>query len=149
MSQAARIETWARLLKVAGTLRTAVEGDLKAAGFPAIEWYDTLLALAPEGEAGMRPFALRERVALPQYTLSRLLDRMERAGLVSRRPCPEDGRGQIVTATDKGLELLDDMWPVYRAAILDRFGGTLSMAEVRSLNGCLARLSPEVAALGD
>ncbi|MEM1344418.1 MAG: MarR family winged helix-turn-helix transcriptional regulator [Pseudomonadota bacterium] len=140
MTEMLRIEIWGRLLQVSETLRAGLEGDLKAAGLPPLDWYATLLALARAGPS--RPFELRRQVTLPQYTLSRLIDRLERAGHVSRAPCPEDGRGQIVSATDQGLELLDEMWPVYRAAIIARISGELSEDEIATLASLLEKLVP-------
>lgn len=137
------IETWTRLMRVSQAVSAAVEEDLKSAGLPPPLWYDTLLALSRAGEAGMRPFQLRETLMIPQYAVSRLVDRMAERGLVARLPCPVDGRGQMLRATDPGLELLDDMWPVYRDAIASRFAGRLAADDLAVLAEILDRLAPE------
>jgi DNA-binding MarR family transcriptional regulator len=143
MTPSHKIEAWARLLRITQALSTAVESDLKAAGFPPIGWYDVLLELTRAGDRGLRQFELRERLMLAQYTVSRLIDRMERAGLVARAPCPEDARGQILHPTDAGLELIDEMWPIYRDAIGERFASRLSEEDTRFLNALLRRMAPE------
>ena len=75
-----------------------VESALKAADLPPLAWYEVLVELERAGAYGVRPFALEEALQLPQYGLSRLLARMEAAGLVLRGSCPGDGRGQMVVA---------------------------------------------------
>src|ERR1700751_3913382 len=73
---------WARLIKAQRTALGSVEGALKAAGLPPLAWYDALLELERAGAPGLRPFELERAMLLEQYNLSRLLDRMERAGYV-------------------------------------------------------------------
>ena len=56
-------------------------------------------------EDGLTQSALVERLAVEQATIANTLARMERDGLVVRRPHPEDGRAQIVRLTAKGRAL--------------------------------------------
>jgi DNA-binding MarR family transcriptional regulator len=106
---------WDRLLGAgARALRTA-RGQLRRAGLPPLEWYDILVALERRGP--LRPRDLQRLVGIAQYTLSRLVSRMEAAGLVSVGTCPGDGRGQIVTLTEAGAAQRAAMWPAYAAAI--------------------------------
>jgi DNA-binding MarR family transcriptional regulator len=137
---AATVTAWARLLRAGQGLLAAVEADLKAAGFPPLAWYDALLELRRAGEAGLRPLALQQQMLLAQYNLSRLLDRLEREGLVARRPCPGDARGQIVIATAEGLALQERMWPAYRAAIKAHFADKLDAASTEVLGRMLGKL---------
>ncbi len=119
-----------------------MESDLKAAGFPPLAWYDVLLELKCVGKDGLRPLALQSRILLAQYNLSRLLDRMEREGYLERRPCPSDGRGQIVIITPNGRRLIKRMWPAYEAAIHRHFAERLSADEAARLSHLLGKLSP-------
>lgn len=138
----AAVTAWARLVRVSQHVLAAVEHDLKAAGFPPLAWYDALLELRRAGAEGLRPQVLQQHMLLAQYNLSRLLDRMERDGLISRRPCEEDGRGQIVIATDAGLALQERMWPAYRTAIRDHFANRLDTASIEILGRLLGKLNP-------
>jgi len=131
---------WARLVRVSQDLLARVEGDVKAAGFPPLSWYDALLELKRAGPSGVRPFQLQERMLLAQYNLSRLIDRLATAGYVERLPAAEDGRGQLLTLTDTGRSLLRRMWPAYRAAILRHFAGRLSDRDVAALGRILETL---------
>lgn len=138
------IWAWTRLVAVQQRVLAAVEGELAAAGLPPLGWYDALLELRREGEAGLRPMALQERLLVSQPNVSRLLDRLARAGLIERRPCPDDRRGQLAAITPAGRELLARMWPVYRAAIQRHVGQRIGTDEdALLLGGLLDRLVME------
>lgn len=116
-----------------------MEGALKGAGLPPLEWYDVLLELERGGP--LRPRDLQARLLLAQYNLSRLLDRLVAAGLIQRRPCPDDKRGYLVAATADGRALRERMWPVYAQGIQDAVGASLTLDESESLVRLLAPLA--------
>jgi DNA-binding MarR family transcriptional regulator len=133
---AAEVMAWARLMRAQRRLLAAVEGDLKRAGLPPLAWYDVLLELARAGEP-LRPVALEARLLLAQHNVSRLLDRMEAAGLVLRAPCADDGRGQIVEISQAGHAMQRKMWSVYGPAIRrhlgERLGDEVNVAALADL----------------
>jgi DNA-binding MarR family transcriptional regulator len=134
------VRAWARLLRAHQEALGRVEGALKAAGLPPLGWYDVLLELERAGERGVRPFELERELLLPQYGLSRLLDRMAEAGLVARGACPSDGRGQVVAITEAGRAMRARMWPVYGAALQEAVGARLCAEEADSLAALLDKL---------
>src|SRR4051812_16521903 len=103
------VTAWARLVRAGTAVQAAVEADVKAAGHPPLAWYDVLLELSRR-EEGFRPFELERELLFAQYNLSRLLDRMEDAGLLARHPAPDDGRGSVVAITAEGRALMNKMW---------------------------------------
>ena len=131
---------WIRLMRVQSRVLDAVEQDLKKAGFPPLAWYDALLELsrAPSGE--MRPVELERQMLIPQYSTSRLIDRLVDEGLAARRECKIDKRGQFVEITEAGRELQKKMWTAYSAAIEKHVGSKLSDADAAKLCGLLDRL---------
>jgi len=133
-------DVWVRLMRVQGRVLGAVEQDLKKAGFPPLAWYDALLELsrAPSGE--LRPVELEKQMLLPQYSTSRLIDRLVEEGLAVRRECTMDKRGLFVEITDAGRELQKKMWNSYSAAIERHIGSKLSDADAVKLSGLLDRL---------
>lgn len=141
----AAILAWARLMRSGQHVLGAIEADLRQAGFPPLEWYDALLELKREPE-GLRPVALESRLLLAQHNVSRLLDRLAKAGHVERLRCEKDGRGYYVMITRAGRELLATMWPVYRAAIQRHVGCRLDDGEAETLAGLLGRLTAAGAA---
>src|ERR1700758_567577 len=88
---------WIRLMRVQSRVLNCVEQDLKKAGFPPLAWYDALLELsrAPSGE--LRPGELEKQMLIPQYSTSRLIDRLVDEGLAVRRECKIDKRGPFGT----------------------------------------------------
>jgi DNA-binding MarR family transcriptional regulator len=132
-------DAWARLVRVQQALLDAVAAELKAASFPPLAWYDALLALSRGGK--LRPLALEKAMLLPQYATSRLIDRLEKAGLIAREACPDDGRGQMIAITPAGRALRTKMWDVYGAAIARHVGAKLSNEEARRLSELLGKLA--------
>lgn len=130
---------WTRLVRAHRTALDAVEGALKKAGHPPLEWYDVLLELERAGP--LRPRDLQVRLLLAQSNLSRLLDRMDAAEAVERRPCDDDRRGQMVSATNEGRALRRRMWPVYAGAIEAAVGAKLNEIEAVTLADLLGRIS--------
>ena len=135
------ISAWARLLRAHRLALSSVERALKAAGMPALAWYDVLLELERSGDNGLRPFELERAMLLEQYNLSRLLTRIERAGFIERQACDDDGRGQIITITDEGRKQRRKMWPVYALAIESAIGTKLPETEISRFNEILRQLT--------
>jgi DNA-binding MarR family transcriptional regulator len=131
---------WTRLIKAERLALARVEAALKQAGHPPLAWYDVLLELERAGETGLRPFELERALLLAQYSLSRLLDRIEREGLIERAPCPEDGRGHVLRLSARGQSMRNAMWPVYAQAIEAAVGSCCDEAEAKTLSALLARI---------
>lgn len=139
---AAVVTAWVRLMRAQQIALRAIETDLKQAGLPPLSWYDALLELRRAETGELRPLQLEERLLLAQHNVSRLIERLEEAGLVGRRPCVSDGRGQMVSITEDGRALLERMWPVYRLAIATHVGARLGNdADATTLADLLERLA--------
>lgn len=134
-----KVGAWVALLRAQRVALAAVERALKEARLPPLEWYDVLLELERGGP--LRPRDLQDRLLLAQYNLSRLLDRMEGEGVISRERCTEDARCQWVQATNAGKVLRKRMWPVYSDAIAEAVGQHFSKADAKKLGLLLGRIS--------
>jgi len=130
---------WDRLLTAGARALRLARAELRRAGLPPLEWYDILAALERRG--AMRPRDLQRVVDVEQYTLSRLLTRMEQAGLVSAAPCPGDGRGQLITLTAPGAACRAAMWPAYAKAIHGSIEARLDAEERIALAGMLQKVA--------
>jgi DNA-binding MarR family transcriptional regulator len=133
------IAAWTRLITASRGLVDRIEAALKAAGLPPLAWYDALWELE-QAEAGLRPFELQDRLLLPQYGMSRLLDRLVTAGLVERLAVQADGRGQLVRISAKGRDTRGRMWPVYAAELCNLVEAPLRQGEAEALAASLGRL---------
>lgn len=123
------------------SLLTAIENDLRSAGQPPLGWYDVLWELDRADDGRLRPYEIEERTLLAQYNLSRLIDRLEKEGLVNRETFDQDGRGRWVVITEKGRAVRAEMWHIYGRSIQAHFGEKLDEREATALAALLARLA--------
>lgn len=136
----AAVTAWTRLVRAEQTVLGKIEAELKAAELPPLSWYDVLLELGRAEDGRLRPLELERRTLLAQYNASRLIDRMEKAGLVERLPHPEDGRGQLVAITAAGRALQKRTWKIYGPAIARHVGEKLRPADAVELARLLQKL---------
>jgi DNA-binding MarR family transcriptional regulator len=137
------VQAWASLLRKGQSVLARVSEDLKKAGFPPLEWYDVLLELDRAAEGVLPQSTVQSRVLLAQYNLCRLVDRLEREGLVERRRCPHDARSNWLAITPEGRALRRRMWPAYAAAIQTHLGSRLSAEEAHTLTRLLSKLDDD------
>jgi DNA-binding MarR family transcriptional regulator len=102
--------------------------------------YEVLLFLADAPNGRMRMSELADSVLLSRSGLTRLVDRLEREGLLKRERCESDARGLFAEITPAGRELFDAARRTHldgvRALFLDRF----SRDELRTLGGLWQKL---------
>ena len=132
---------WIRLMRARDAVLGAIERDLKAADLPPLAWYDVLWELVRAQGGRLRPFEIERETLLAQYNLSRLLDRLEKEGLIAREPCADDARGQWVVVTEKGRAMQARIWKVYAKAIEQHVGAKLDDKSAASLAELLGRLT--------
>lgn len=101
------------------------EKELAEAGLPDLGFYGVLLALS-EASGPSRPRDLLCKVNVTKSGLTRLVDRIEKAGLLERTYCPSDRRGTFLVITDQGRDKLAKMQPVrervFREGFIDLVG---------------------------
>lgn len=132
---------WTSLLSVGQALLGDIEAELQTHGLPKLSWYDALFEIEKAGADGIRPYELKERLLLPQYGTSRLLDRIAKAGLITREDVIGDGRGQIIRLTRKGIETRKAMWPIYAEMLIKSVQQKLSQPELDELVRLLGKLA--------
>lgn len=117
-----------------------VSSDLKAAGQPPLNICLVLIVLSLAPDRQLRPVELEKRLEMAQYTMSRLLDRMEKGGLVRRRSCPFDGRCHYAQLTEEGLAAVEQIWPVYTAAVERHLGSNICAVTAEQLATLLDKI---------
>lgn len=135
-----RLAVWRGLLTVHANLTETIDRRLQAAGAVPLRWYDALLCLYEAPQRRLRLSDMAKAALLSRSGLTRLVDRLEDAGLLARATVPEDGRGAVAVLTPAGHEALRKAWVVYGPAIQDDFAGHLSAAEVSTLRNVFDRL---------
>lgn len=117
-------------------------------GLLPLEHYDVLLPLqrAPDGKNRLRLSELADSVVMTRSGLTRMVDRLEKAGLLRREDCPDDRRGSYAVLTQKGAAALRRTWPEYARAIQECFGQFVSKEEADTISRALARVAAGVQA---
>lgn len=132
---------WVGLIRTSQYLTSIVEEKLKNSKLPPLSWYDVLLEINRENEKRLRLQDIGQRILLAKNNVTRLIDRLEKESLVSRKKCGNDGRGVYAYITPKGENLLAIMWPVYRDSIREIFSSKLSSTEIKALISIQKKLS--------
>jgi len=102
LNQSVHLQAWRALLRAQSGLACNLERELmEAEGLP-LAWYEVLLVLDGAPEGAVRLQRLMDTVLMTKSGVSRLIDRMEAAGLVARTGCPSDRRGAFAVITDLG-----------------------------------------------
>ena len=135
-----REEAWRALITAHAAAVERIERELGEAGLPPLGWYDVLLELSVAPGCRLRMHELARAVVLSRSGLTRLVDRLEKAGLLRREPTPEDGRGSFAVLTDGGARMREKMWPVYAEGIAKHFGAHISDEEAQVLARALGRV---------
>jgi len=85
---------------------------------------------------------LADSVILSRSGLTRLVDRMEREGLLARESCPSDARGSYARLTDAGRAKLGAARRTHLSGVRERFLDRLTEGELDALGDCWDRVLP-------
>jgi DNA-binding MarR family transcriptional regulator len=133
------LAAWLALLQAQAAVTDAVEAELVARSDLPLAWHEVLVRLARAG-GRMRMRELAQAVLLSKSGLTRLADRMEKAGLVERSACPTDRRGTFAVLTEAGRGTLRRSSPVFRRAVEGNLAGPLTPDELASLRSLLQKV---------
>jgi DNA-binding MarR family transcriptional regulator len=138
-----RHKSWGALLIAHSKATRRVERRAEAEGALPLDWYSVLLALENAPEGRLRMGELTEHAMLSPSGLTRLIDRIEAAGLVERRLCPSDRRSFETVLTTKGRKERKKSWSIYAPAIAEGFGNRYNEEEAQQLAELLMRQMAE------
>jgi DNA-binding MarR family transcriptional regulator len=139
---AEELAAWRGLLRVHASLSRALDAELVRAHDLPLSSYEVLLFLADSPNGELRMSELADGVLLSRSGLTRLVDRMERDGLLRRRRCEEDQRGWFAAITPKGRELFAGARMTHLDGVRRLFLDHLSADEQRSLATLWDRVQP-------
>ena len=126
-----RQEATVALLRTASVVRRTLERVVEPFGL-SLAQYNALRIVRGAGAGGIATLAIRERMLEDGTTITRLLDKLESAGLVRRERALPDRRQVICHATDDGKRLLDQVDPLIDASDAAAVG-TLAEDDVEQL----------------
>lgn len=140
---------WRAFLNAHARVIGRIEEDLGHAGRLPLSEYDVLVALSEAPGRRLRMHELADRVVLSRSGLTRLVDRLERSGLLRRERCGSDRRGAYAVLTEEGRGALEAAWPVYGRGIREYFLSYLADGELDALAEALGRVGARDAASPD
>jgi DNA-binding MarR family transcriptional regulator len=135
------LAVWRTFLRAHAQLIRTLEAELGQAGQIPVASYDVLVQLTEAPGLRLRMTELAERVLLSRSGLTRLIDRLERDGLVRREPVVDDARGMYAVLTDAGLDRLRAASRVHLPGVGEHFVRRFSPSELKRLGQLLARLA--------
>ena len=91
-----------------------------------------------EGEVGMTELA--ERLVITKAGMTKMVDRLEEAGLAARRPSETDRRVTSVVLTPSGHELHQEIKAKFVPWIAEHFGGHLTVDQLRNVRSALLKV---------
>jgi DNA-binding MarR family transcriptional regulator len=130
-------EAWGALSRTHAAVAQRLQDALAQADFPPLPWYEVLAAVAETPEERMRMGDLAEALVITRGGLTKLVDRLVKAGLLERTFCESDRRVSYATLMPAGRELLAEMRPVVIAELKVAFAANLSVREAKDLRDTL------------
>lgn len=131
---------WRSFLRAHATITRALEAELVAEQQLSLAAYDVLVQLAEARDMRLRMTELAEAVLLSRSGVTRLVDRLERAGLVARSPVVNDGRGVAAELTDRGLARLRTASRTHLSGVVRHFAARLDEDDLGALERVSRRL---------
>ncbi len=139
-------EAWESLFRAQVTvMRRLLADDIW--GDLSMREYDVLFTLALAPEETLRLRELNENILMAQSSLSRMVERLEKRGLVQRHPAPDDGRGVLVSLTEEGSMIQKELGRRHVRSIAHYVGPALDaedLAQLRQLTDALRGAQAEI-----
>ncbi len=115
------LRAWRGLLRTHAQLVKRLDADLESAHGLPLTSYEVLLHLAKAAGCKMRMCDVAESVLLSRSGLTRLVDRLEREGLVERAACADDARGSYAKITEAGRKKLLEARGTHLSGVREHF----------------------------
>jgi DNA-binding MarR family transcriptional regulator len=133
---------WRGLLRAHGCLAKRLDAELERAHHLPMSSFQVLEHLNESSRGRMRMCDLAEQAQLSRSGLTRLVDRLERDGLLERCSCEHDARGAYACLTAAGHERLQEARVTHLAVVKEHFFSHFTEDELSELAGMCARVAP-------
>lgn len=134
------MDAWRSFLRAHAKVTRVLDAELSAECGLSLGTYEVLIHLNEAQDRRLRMTELADRVLLSRSGLTRLVDRMEREGLLRRESCPSDLRGTNAVLTDEGYERLRAAAPTHLRGVREHVVDRLTEDELATLAEALGRL---------
>jgi DNA-binding MarR family transcriptional regulator len=138
------LNAWRGFLRVHSALVRELDRELEMTHGLPLTQFEVLIYLNNAPDKRLRMSELASSVLLSQSGVTRLVDRLEREGLVVREPCPSDRRGLHARLTEEGSRRLAAARPTHLAGVRERFLSRFDDEELGGLVTIWERIRPGV-----
>lgn len=136
---------WRGLLRLNATIRRELDHRLQVEQGISLRSYGLLMSIFSSPERRLRMSDLASRQMVSPSNITRLVQRLEAAGLARRETDPEDARGSFAVLTSFGVARLEKAQATYHATVRDRFLSRLSATHIACLIEILDEAHPGLA----
>jgi DNA-binding MarR family transcriptional regulator len=136
------LRAWRGLLRAHACLAKRLDAELERSHRLPMSSYEVLHHLQEARGERMRMCDLAEQAQLSRSGLTRMVDRLEREGLLERCSCEHDARGAYACMTELGRERLQAARVTHLAVIRQHFFSHFSGPELESLAEMWERIAP-------
>lgn len=131
---------WRAFLRVHSRLISHLGRELQTSSDLSLADYDVLVRATESSDAMIRPAELAEMLQWEQSRLSHQLTRMQSRGLIRKCVHPNDGRGTVIEATERGVAAIRSAAPGHSAAVLGLFLDPIQQDEGEVMTAVLERI---------
>ena len=135
------LDVWRSFLRAHAHLTRVLESELLAGQRLSLASYDVLVQLAEAPGQRLRMTELADAVLLSRSGVTRLVDRLEKGGLVTRARVDSDGRGVVAILTQQGFERLKGATGTHLTGVARHFASPLNDAELTAFGRTCERLA--------
>ena len=133
-------EAWGALTRTHAAVSQRLQEALAQGDYPPLPWYEVLAAVADSPDQRLRMGDLAEILVITRGGLTKLVDRLVKAGLIERTFCESDRRVSYATLLPAGATLLAEMRPVIVGELEVAFSANISEGEAGQLTETLDRV---------
>ena len=130
-------EAWIAIAQTHAAITGRLQEALTAAELPPLPWFEVLATLDRAPEQRLKMGELAEALVITRGGLTKLVDRLIKAGLLERTFCETDRRVSYATLLPAGMTLLAEMRPVIVGELEIAFSASLSVEQANELRRTL------------
>ncbi len=134
-------DAWLALCRTHAGVTARLQESLTEAGLPPLAWYEVLDAVAGSTDQRLKMGNLAEALVISRGGLTKLVDRLVKAGLLERAFCADDRRVSYAVLTSSGREVHTEMQPVVVGELRAAFTTSLSTRQAETLRDSLRRVN--------
>ena len=138
---ATEMAAWRAFVRASAKVTRLLETELQSEHDLSLAGYAVLVMLSEAPARSRRMSELADELALTRSAVTRLVDKLVRAGLVERATCPSDARGSFAHLTDAGLAALRDAYPTHLAGVRRHVFDRLTDEQAAAMGSALCALA--------